>query len=198
MAYETCPQCGAQKHQLVACPQCGFKRMTTRPHIDRELLDDEEFPRPRHAPAAPVSSNFEACPHCGARKHLLMACPGCGFSRSGNPERLAHKPPTEPPKIRVENRARPTEFKPRSESRPRYNAHSRQGGSGGGVGSQDGGHARHEGNMRTYTQSHYTANATHDVFERDYAPSVERPAPQNAPVVRWKRSKVSDRGHQEG
>jgi hypothetical protein len=27
MAYEICPECGASKHQLVACPLCGFTRM---------------------------------------------------------------------------------------------------------------------------------------------------------------------------
>jgi ribosomal protein L32 len=123
MAYETCPECGAQKHQLVACPQCGFKRMTVRPTIDRELFDDEEFPRSRSTTATPVSSNFEACPTCGTRKHLLMACPSCGFSRSGNPERLANKPPYEP-KPRHETNSR---YTPRShhETNPHYAGNSR-------------------------------------------------------------------------
>ena len=26
MAYEICPECGAEKHQLMKCPQCGFQR----------------------------------------------------------------------------------------------------------------------------------------------------------------------------
>lgn len=27
MAYEKCPQCGSDKHQLMACPACGFTRL---------------------------------------------------------------------------------------------------------------------------------------------------------------------------
>jgi hypothetical protein len=64
--------------------------MTVRPTFDRQLLDEGEFARPRSTTPL-VSSNFESCPTCGTRKHLLMACPACGFSRSGNPERVANK-----------------------------------------------------------------------------------------------------------
>ena len=28
----------------------------------------------------------ESCPKCGARKHQLMACPSCGFTKIGNAE----------------------------------------------------------------------------------------------------------------
>jgi hypothetical protein len=97
--------------------------MTVRPTIDRELLDEDESPRSRSPAAPPVSSNFETCPTCGTRKHLLMACSSCGFSRSGNPERLANKPPYEAkprhePNHRYEN-------KPHYESSPRYSHNSR-------------------------------------------------------------------------
>ncbi|CAK0765738.1 hypothetical protein CCP3SC5AM1_430008 [Gammaproteobacteria bacterium] len=112
MAYETCPECGIRKHQLVACSQCGFKRMTIRPMINRELLDEEESSR-FHAPTIPpVSSNFENCPACGTNKHLLMACQNCGFSRSKNLERLAKKPIYEQ-KLRQD-------INPRYSTRPRH------------------------------------------------------------------------------
>ncbi len=167
MAYETCPQCGAEKHQLVACPKCGFKRMTTRPPLDRELLDSEEFPRPRSTSATLVSSNFEFCPTCETRKHLLMACPECGFTRSGNPERIAHKPATEPKPRR--------EYTPRRENAPRRDNNPRR---------------EHTPSSPSYPNyPNYNDDSVGNY-------QVERPSsPQAAPVVRWKRSKVPDKGN---
>ncbi|WP_148059399.1 hypothetical protein [Sinobacterium caligoides] len=36
MAFESCPECNAQKHQLVKCPQCGFQR---NPHNGPIVVD---------------------------------------------------------------------------------------------------------------------------------------------------------------
>ena len=84
MAYENCPQCGFHKHQLISCPQCGFHRMSDRASFSRIPSEGSKkvVPRIHKAPSPASSSNYEACPHCGTRKHLVMACPGCGFSRS--------------------------------------------------------------------------------------------------------------------
>jgi hypothetical protein len=139
--------------------------MTVRPPIDRELLDDDEFPNPRGPVAAPVSSNFEACPTCGTRKHLLMACSSCGFSRSGNPERLANKPPSET-KPRYETNSR-YENRPHREPNPRYATNS--------------GNSRYDERPREY----YGPSSVEQ----------ERSSPPHVPVVRWKRSKVPGRGN---
>jgi len=142
--------------------------MTVRLPIDPELFDDEEFPRSRAPAAAPVSSNFENCPTCGIRKHLLMACSACGFSRSGNPERLANKPLHEA-KPRYEARPQHYEAKPQQ-----YEAKPQQ----------------YEANPRYVSNP----NSRYDDHQRDYrvpnAIDQERPPPQHVPIVRWKRSKV--------
>jgi hypothetical protein len=36
MAFESCPECNAEKHQLVKCPQCGFQR---NPHKGPIIVD---------------------------------------------------------------------------------------------------------------------------------------------------------------
>jgi len=157
MAYETCPECSAQKHQLVACPQCGFKRMTVHPPLDRELLDDDEFPLSHGPTPPPVSSNFEACPTCGTRKHLLMACPSCGFSRSGNQDRSAK--PRYTPKPRQEN-------SPRYENKPRHTTNSR---------------------YDDHRRSDYLGPSTVE----------QERSSQNLPVVRWKRTKTTEKGNHD-
>ncbi len=37
MAYELCPQCGVEKHQLVACAKCGFTRFQRAPDTTQEI-----------------------------------------------------------------------------------------------------------------------------------------------------------------
>lgn len=39
MAYESCPECNEQKHQLMACPKCGFKRLSES--------DMQSIPKPK-------------------------------------------------------------------------------------------------------------------------------------------------------
>jgi len=100
MAYETCPQCGAQKHQLVACSQCGFKRRPTRAaRVHLGAGEQQSLPSQKDKPVnpPPVSSNFENCPACGQRKHLLMACPSCGFTRTANHDRRKSAEGKSPP-----------------------------------------------------------------------------------------------------
>lgn len=104
MAYESCPQCGTRKHQLVACPQCGFKRLNGRTSAPRLIAEPEEQPHPpkdKVTLAPPSSTNFENCPQCGQRKHLVMACPQCGFSRAHKSEKHMVKPPPELKKTAV-------------------------------------------------------------------------------------------------
>jgi ribosomal protein L32 len=87
MAYETCPECGAQKHTLNKCPECGYARRS-------QIVDNFEFkPRNDRWQAAgnrrssllstPVvhSTAYETCPECGGKKHQLNCCPDCGFRR---------------------------------------------------------------------------------------------------------------------
>lgn len=164
MAYENCPQCGTQKHQLVACPQCGFKRMTKRPIIDRELLNNEDVTRQRAATIAPVSSNFEDCPNCGTNKHLLMACSVCGFIRSKNLEKPVIKQPNYDAKQQ------------RYESNPRYPNK-----------------IYHHPSSRYETNSRHVSHSPHDNrYQEHYVNSIvepERPLYQDNQTKHWKRSK---------
>ncbi len=43
MAYEECPGCGTEKHQLVRCPQCGFQRHATGLKKRPSIVDVERF-----------------------------------------------------------------------------------------------------------------------------------------------------------
>ncbi len=43
MAYEKCPECGAEKHQLVRCPECGFQRRAPEPKKQSSIMAVERF-----------------------------------------------------------------------------------------------------------------------------------------------------------
>ena len=65
MAYESCAQCGAKKHKLVACKACGFKNNDLKP-----IKNNRETVLNRPA----QEDESAACSICGAvikKKNLL-------------------------------------------------------------------------------------------------------------------------------
>jgi hypothetical protein len=52
VAYETCPKCGAEKHQLMACSKCGFSRR------QQDSIDHRVSTAPTSIPANPERSRL--------------------------------------------------------------------------------------------------------------------------------------------
>jgi hypothetical protein len=99
-----------------------------------------------------------------------MACSACGFSRSGNPERLANKPPYE--------------AKPRHEANPRYENKPHH---------YDSSSPRYAAAPSRYDDRYRGG----DYYGPSMVEQERSSHPQHTPVVRWKRSKVPGRGNRE-
>jgi len=81
MAYELCPECGARKHQIMACPSCGFRRSAKlwSPRPKNALGKKPDIPKvvalethePAQKPMTICSRCHELIEHGGMEKHML-------------------------------------------------------------------------------------------------------------------------------
>lgn len=80
MAYETCPDCGTQKHQLMACPKCGFQRNKMFSYQGHESSSSSSAPsEPLPATPNPISDAQPPVSNAssGSQPEVTVTCPRC-------------------------------------------------------------------------------------------------------------------------